>query len=92
MARTRKVNGVEVELTPEEEAARSAEEAYNSDPQRAVERTEAEESRMVNRIEIKGIDRAQFEALFDHENRIRALENRSPITVQQMKDWVKSRL
>ena len=37
-------------------------------------------------------DRAFFNATFNHENRIRALEGKQPITKAQLKDWFKSQL
>lgn len=92
MPRTHLIDGVQVPFTPEEEAARDTEEAYEASPEREAERLAAEEAVMAQRIEVKGIDRAQFMAILDHENRIRALEGRPAVTVQDMKDWVKARL
>lgn len=52
----------------------------------------AEDDRLMQRVEIRGIDRAQFAALLDHENRLRVLEGRATITAAGLKDWVKARL
>lgn len=92
MTRTRNLNGQRIPLTDELNVKRDAEEGYENDPQREVERQEKLGNEAVKKIEVHGIDRAQFKALLDHENRLRTLEGRQPITAQQLKDWVKARL
>jgi len=39
-----------------------------------------------------GLDRAELKGLFEHENRIRALEGKQSITLQQFATWVKGNL
>ena len=53
---------------------------------------DADSNERIQRIEVKGLDRAQFAALLDHENRLRVLEGRQEITAEQLKTWVKERL
>lgn len=92
MTRYRNVNGVKVPFTAEEETSRDVEEVYERDSQRSVERTEAEELAQVNRTEVKGLDRAILRALFELENRVRALESKPPLTLNQMRAWIKNNL
>lgn len=92
MTRTKNINGVKVTFTAHEEAARDAEEVYEADPQRDVERREKADSAAMGKLEIHGLDRAQFVALLNHENRIRSLEGRQPVTTEQFKEWVKAQL
>ena len=37
-------------------------------------------------------ERAILQAFFEHENRIRVLEARSPVTISQVYDWFKSKI
>lgn len=46
----------------------------------------------MERVERWGFDRAQFSALLDHENRLRALEGRKPTTAKRLRDWLVARL
>jgi hypothetical protein len=42
--------------------------------------------------QVTGMDNLQFLVLFDHENRIRALESKAPITTAQFRAALKARL
>ena len=92
MTRTKVLNGKRVELTPEENAARDAAEAYENSPERVQEANREIADAAVQRLEVSGIDKAQFEAILDHENRIRALEGRPAVNRQQLINWVKDRV
>lgn len=67
----------EITLTPEEEEealqAKAAWDAENTLDKRAVRA-------------IAGVDRLQFEMLFNHENRVRVLEGQAAVTVVQFRD------
>lgn len=50
------------------------------------------EAREATVLESPGVIRALLKAAFDHENRVRALEGRAEITMQQFANWVKGQL
>ena len=85
MAMFKHVAGVgNVEMTPEEEAAFVAESEAN-DPATHPPNLDAIDTATLNAklIEPGSIDRAELKTLFNHENRIRALEAKAPITQAQ---------
>ena len=78
-----------VPYTPAEEAKADQWEA----DQLARQAQEANPTFRVNRVfQATDKDRAFFNATFNHENRIRVLEGKQPITKAQLKDWFKSQL
>lgn len=58
----------------------------------SVREKTAEELDATKTAEIERIQSAVFKLLFDHENRIRALENKSTVTAAQFKTAVKARI
>ena len=93
MARFKLVGGQVVPLTSDEETQRDADEvdeavkdAENADPDVIAERA------IVAEYEASAGKRLLFEVLFDHENRIRALEGFGTITKAQYRAALLSRL
>lgn len=57
-----------------------------------AEKKEVIEQAIENRIDIAGFDKASALTLFNHENRIRALEGKQEITLAQFKSGFKGRV
>ena len=89
------VNGIEVDLTQAEIVARQADEYEATRPRTEAEiaaAKEAVDTATMTRLEVGDVERVLLKISLLQENRIRALEGKAEITINQFKAWVRGQL